>query len=89
MYRYAQEQAISTHIVSFGMSRKNHTNDLTPSGTPDVQTSDDGTGKSEPTSRFGRLIKRFGVAGFLFFLIKGVVLYILIPLGLFKWVEGC
>ena len=36
-----------------------------------------------------RLIKRFGIAGFLFFLIKGVVLYILIPLGLFKWVGGC
>ena len=44
----------------------------------------------EPTepSRFRRLIKRFGVAGFLFFLIKGVVLYILLPLGLLKWV-GC
>lgn len=40
-------------------------------------------------SRITRLIKRFGLAGFLFFLIKGVVLYILIPLGLFKWLGGC
>lgn len=39
-------------------------------------------------SRFRRIIKRFGVAGFLFFLIKGVVLYILLPLGLLKWL-GC
>ena len=43
----------------------------------------------EEPSRLKRLIKRFGVAGFLFFLIKGVVLYILAPLGLFKWLGGC
>ena len=44
---------------------------------------------AQPDSRLKRIIKRFGVAGFLFFLIKGVVLYILIPLGLFKWLGGC
>lgn len=43
----------------------------------------------EEPSRLKKLIKRFGVAGFLFFFIKGVVLYILIPLGLFKWFGGC
>ncbi len=46
-------------------------------------------GQAESPSRIKRLIKRFGVAGFLFFFIKGVVLYILIPLGLFKWFGGC
>lgn len=44
---------------------------------------------SKPDLRLKRMIKRFGVAGFLFFFIKGVVLYILIPLGLFKWLGGC
>jgi hypothetical protein len=39
-------------------------------------------------SRFRRILTRFGVAGFLFFLIKGIVLYILLPLGLLKWL-GC
>ena len=36
-----------------------------------------------------KAITRFGIAGFLFFLIKGVVLYILLPLGLLKWFSGC
>lgn len=46
-------------------------------------------GKTKSGSLLKRMIKRFGVAGFLFFFIKGVVLYILIPLGLFKWFGGC
>ena len=46
-------------------------------------------GTEENPSRLKKLIKRFGVAGFLFFFIKGLVLYILIPLGLFKWLGGC
>ena len=45
--------------------------------------------RGQKASGFKRLIKRFGVAGFLFFFIKGLVLYILIPLGLFKWLGGC
>jgi hypothetical protein len=34
-----------------------------------------------------RWIKRFGVAGFMFFLIKGLVLYIIIPIliAYFAW----
>ena len=43
----------------------------------------------EKPSRLKRLVKRFGISGFLFFFIKGLVLYILIPLGLFKWFGGC
>lgn len=46
-------------------------------------------GQKKTGSPLKRIIKRFGVAGFLFFFIKGVVLYILIPLGLFKWLGGC
>ncbi|MGE3802741.1 MAG: hypothetical protein AB7H80_17130 [Candidatus Kapaibacterium sp.] len=62
-------------------------------GTSDVETSGEGMSEieqeDEQPSRLKRLLKRFGVAGFLFFLIKGVVLYILVPLGLFKWFGGC
>lgn len=47
------------------------------------------SGQTKSGSLLKRMIKRFGVAGFLFFFIKGVVLYILIPLGLFKWFGGC
>ncbi|MCB0711930.1 MAG: hypothetical protein KDD67_06340 [Ignavibacteriae bacterium] len=62
-------------------------------GTSDVERSGEGISEirkeDEQLSQVKRLLKRFGVAGFLFFLIKGVVLYILIPLGLFKWFGGC
>lgn len=55
-----------------------------------VEDSVDGLSDQERDRRKGilGLVKRFGVAGFLFFFIKGVVLYILVPLGLIKWI-GC
>lgn len=37
-----------------------------------------------PDSRFKRVLKRFGIAGFLFFLIKGL-LWLLIPAALAFW----
>ncbi len=45
------------------------------------------TEKNKNPNIFAKWIKRFGVAGFLFFLIKGVVLYILVPalIAYFAW----
>lgn len=42
-----------------------------------------------PASPMKRMLKKFGVAGFIFFFLKGLIVWILIPLGLFKWLGGC
>lgn len=54
----------------------------------------DEVGPTEPTDRpatslWKRMLKRFGVAGFIFFFLKGLILWVLIPLGLFRWFGGC
>ncbi len=42
-----------------------------------------------PASPMKRMLKKFGVAGFIFFFLKGLIVWILIPLGLFRWLGGC
>jgi hypothetical protein len=43
----------------------------------------------ENGGRLRQYARRLGWAGFLFFFLKGLILYVLIPLGLFKWIGGC
>ncbi len=38
-----------------------------------------GTQESKQPNYFAKWIKRFGIAGFLFFLIKGIVVWLIIP----------
>ncbi len=61
--------------------------DSTAENRPVGQEVPDGVEELEP-SRGKRLIKRFGVAGLIFFTVKGI-LWLLVPLGLFSWLGGC
>lgn len=83
-YQTSANRHVSTHITEAVQNDKQNIQegDQQKSGTTDRESRPESSG-------FKRLIKRFGVAGFLFFFIKGLVLYILIPLGLFKWFGGC
>ena len=45
--------------------------------------------EAPPASPMKRMLKKFGVAGFIFFFLKGLIVWILIPLGLFRWFGGC
>ncbi len=43
----------------------------------------------DDTSWFRRMLTRFGVAGFIFFFLKGLIVWVLIPLGLLGWFGEC
>ena len=56
---------------------------------PDQPEAPPSESDAPPASPIKRMLKKFGVAGFIFFFLKGLIVWILIPLGLFRWFGGC